>query len=149
MQDNVPEALIDRDMDVEPPLPPAVIDDPVQLDPIDIDNHINNEPIDVDLEVEAVMKTTRYCAGIMPLNRAAMNANLDIVHKYGRNGVSAPYVLKYVGDTEQANLYSKLCTRNGIARPNRRNPGVRCDSCHSLWTERSFKLKKYVTGWAD
>ena len=86
MQDNVPEALIDIEMDAEPPLPvhvnPDMIADPVQLDPIDIDNHINNEPIDVDLEVEAVIETTRCCAGIMPLNRAAMNANLDIVHKY-------------------------------------------------------------------
>jgi len=139
-----------------PPVPinpsAAIEVDPidVEVDPIEVDINIDIGPIDVDAEVTAVMEPTRCCAGIMPLNRAAMNDNLDMVHKYAcRNSETKEYVLKQVGDTGLYNVYSKECTKDGIVRPNRRNPGVRCDSCHSIWSAKSFRLKLYITGWAD
>ena len=51
---------------------------------------------------------------------------------------------KLVGNSVQANIYSKACTGDGVIRTHRYHPGVRCSECQDLWEVKNDKLKKMI-----
>ena len=82
---------------------------------------------------------------MFPLNIATRNNHLDMVFKYATHDhPSCLHVLKIVGNSGQANAYSRDCTGEGIPRRNRKSPGLRCVGCHAAWDKRSDRLKKKI-----
>ena len=82
---------------------------------------------------------------MIPLNNTMRNDHLDVIFKYATHDhPQCLHVWKIVGNSGQANAYSRDCTGEGIPRRNRKSPGLRCAACHVAWEKRGDKLKKRI-----
>lgn len=89
--------------------------------------------------------TNLSCTGVIPSSKN-IQKGLNLFARYCITTESADYRLALVGDSLDWNLFSLQCNDTGIPRE-KKNGGVRCDSCQALWTKTSSKKTKLIKNW--
>jgi hypothetical protein len=105
----------------------------------------NSSPSEIDTSTpdQHLLKITRCCDGVFPLNEKSVRDHLGMFYKFcPHNRTSSKYVIKMVGNSDQPNFYSKTCSGEGVPWTNKGGAGIRCNGCQDLWKTSGLKLRQ-------